>query len=294
MQFSKSSLLEILYHPLRVGKEIGQSLHMLSPDCLRVLIFHDVAPYDYCRFEEQMRWLSRSWKFVTPAQFSALAAGSEPIKGRNLLITFDDGFASNREIAEKVLNPMSIQAIFFVVSDFIAMEDEAIAKKFIADNICLGVYADPLPAHWKNMSWNDLEALLEQGHIIGGHTKSHARLSDIVDPKILQDEIVRSADIVSGKLGTPVDHFAYTFGDLNSISKPALEIAKKRFRFVFSGIRGNNDGGSDCIYRDAAATQDEMLNYFIYPNRLLGSFLEGVADFHYKTKRKELQSWFGV
>ena len=48
-----------------------------------------------------------------------MISGSEPIQGNNLLITFDDGLISNRIVAEKVLNPLGINAIFFVVTDFI-------------------------------------------------------------------------------------------------------------------------------------------------------------------------------
>ena len=48
--------------------------------------------------------------------------------GDNLMITFDDGFFSNRDIAEKILNPMGIQALFFVVSDFVNIDDHDEAK----------------------------------------------------------------------------------------------------------------------------------------------------------------------
>ena len=49
-----------------------------------------------------LRWLARSWKFVSAEEFAALVSGDEPVRGRNLLLTFDDGFASNRRVAERV------------------------------------------------------------------------------------------------------------------------------------------------------------------------------------------------
>jgi peptidoglycan/xylan/chitin deacetylase (PgdA/CDA1 family) len=291
MSISKS-FLKGIYHPLKIARGAGRTLGWVNDHSLRVLIFHDVAPQEYKLFGQQMRWLAKSWNFVTPAQFAAMASGRQQIEGRNLLVTFDDGFASNREVAKEILNPMGIKAIFFAVSDFIDMRDDVVSRRFIKDKICVGLDADPLPLHWKNMSWNDLAALLEQGHTIGAHTKTHARLSEITDPAELKKEIVDSADIISAKLGVDIDHFAYTFGDLNSISRQALEIAKSRFRFIYSGIRGDNAGNTELIFRDAAATQDEMLNYFIYPNNLLGSFLEGAADFRYDAKRKKIQDWY--
>lgn len=52
-----------------------------------------------------------------------MLAGDETINGRNLLLSFDDGFASNRDVAEKILNPLDIKALFFVVSDFVNLKD---------------------------------------------------------------------------------------------------------------------------------------------------------------------------
>ena len=71
-----------------------------------------------------------------------------------------------------------------------------------------------VPDHWNNMSWRDLEFLLDSGHAIGAHTAHHARLSNISDSE-LEAEIVESADLIEDKLGISVKHFAYTFGDSN-------------------------------------------------------------------------------
>ena len=226
---------------------ILRSLGRLPQDNLRVLICHDIAPSDQDRFAAQLRWLARSWNFVSPDRFSAMVSGDERIQGRNVLVTFDDGFASNRVVAEQVLNPMGVQAIFFVVSDFAAMEDHDQARRFVADRVQPGSEAEHLPAHWRNMGWADLEALLEQGHHIGAHTRTHARLSDLVDELELEREIVSGADTLEHRLGVPIDHFAFTFGDLASFSPKALVVARRRFRFIHSGLRGDNGGGSLAI-----------------------------------------------
>ena len=64
-----------------------------------------------------------------------MISGLEPIQDNNLLITFDDGLISNRIVAEKVLNPLGIKAIFFVVTDFIDIKNVDDARQFVADNI---------------------------------------------------------------------------------------------------------------------------------------------------------------
>ena len=179
---------------------------------------------------------------------------------------------------------MGIQALFFIVSDFMSLQNQEDAIDFISKNIQPGSQPIDLPETWNNMTQKDLEALLEQGHTIGAHTKTHARLSNIKVEKNLQEEIISCADILEKKLGVPIDHFAYTFGDLASFSEEALLIAKRRFRFIYSGLRGDNSQSTVpyAIKRDSAATQDARSNYSVFSNSLLGSILEGTADFKYK------------
>ena len=286
-------LLAGTYQPLKLVKNIARSLRLSPADRLRVLLYHDIAPGDLDRFGAQLRWLAKSWNFVSPDLFAAMISGDEPISGRNLLVTFDDGFASNRIVAEQVLRPMGVRAIFFVVSDFAAMEDRGEARRFIADRVQPGADPDDLPEHWGNMGWTDLEALLEQGHCIGAHTRTHARLSDVTDEHELNREIVSSADTLRRRLGAPVEHFAYPFGDLASFSLEALMVAGRRFRFVHSGLRGGDEGGVSpfALRRDASAGQDRSSNYSVFSNSLLGTFLEGGADFRYTASGDQLDSW---
>lgn len=285
--------LAAAYYPLRLAKAIGRSLGLSPRNQLRVLIYHDIAPAEQARFAAQLRWLARSWSFVSPDRFANMVAGDEPIRGRNLLLTFDDGFSSNRVVAEDVLDPLGIRALFFVVSDLVRIEDRNEARRFMAERLFPELHIEKLPAHWSNMGWRDLELLLEQGHCIGCHTASHARLSEIESHVQLEQEIVSSAQALEQRLGVPIEHFSYTFGDLDSFSESALAIARKRFRYVYSGLRGDNARGVSpfTLRRDSAAGQDPLFNYTTLSNSLLGSFLEGAADGHYARSRARLDAW---
>lgn len=247
---------------------------------LRVLLYHDIPTELQDRFAGQLRWLARSWKFVSPQQFEAMASGADPIIGFNLLLTFDDGFASNRVVAEHVLRPMGIKAVFFVISDLVGITDPVEARRFIVQNVFPKTSEHHVPRHLRNMSWPDLEALIEQGHIIGAHTRTHVRLADVTTERGLEAEIIDSADALERRLGTPVDHFAYTFGDRHSFTEQTAAVAKRRFRFIHTGMRGDNSGVCQHgIRRDAQTPAD--------PNSLLGAFVEGFADFRYPTVMRE-------
>ena len=254
---------------------------------LRVLLYHDIASEDQVAFERQLNWLSQRWSFISPDYFTEVLNGETAIQKDSLLLTFDDGFASNRKVVEEVLNPMGIKALFFIISDFVDIEDYEESRQFIVKHIYPGKSLDNLPKQLKNMSWEDIEALLDHGHTIGAHTKSHARLSEIKTSCGLFDEIVSSADRLENQLGISIEHFAYTFGDYASLSSQALNVAKQRFRYIYSGLRGDNADMTStfAIRRDALKPTD--------PNKLLGFFLEGGADLLYKRSRKILDQWAG-
>jgi peptidoglycan/xylan/chitin deacetylase (PgdA/CDA1 family) len=144
---------------------------------------------------------------------------------------------------------------------------------------------EKLPPYLNSMKWADLEHLLEQGHTIGAHTRSHARLSEISSSGGLEDEIVSSADSLGNHLGVNIEHFAYTFGDLASFSSQSLSVAQKRFRYVYSSLRGNNTIGTSsfAIRRDVLTPSDSKA--------LVGAFLEGGADFLYRSSLNNLDYW---
>ena len=273
------------YPALNLFRRFGHFTGLNRSKRLRVLLYHDIAPEEHEVFESQLGWLSRHWTFISPDQFTSLINGEATIQNNSLLLTFDDGFASNLIVAEKILNPMGIQALFFVVSDFVAIEDYEEARQFIVRHIQPGTSMDELPTHLYNMRWTDLEVLLELGHTIGAHTRSHARLSEIRSSGGLFDEIVSSADSLENHLGVRLENFAYTFGDLDSFSSQALQVAQQRFRYVYSGLRGNNVNGTSsfAIRRDALMPTN--------PHALVGAFLEGGADFIYKRSLNHLQDW---
>lgn len=280
------------YYPLRAANRIATAVGLRSPHRLRALILHDIPPSEEARFAAQLRWLSRRWRFVSPAEFSSMLVGRTEIRGANLLLTFDDGFASNRGIAERVLNPAGIKALFFVITDLLSITDPAEGRRYMGERLGFDLRPDDVPAGWSNLTWNDLPGLLDRGHAIGAHTATHIRLSDVRDERQLQHEIVESADTLARRLGATIDHFAFTYGDLASLSRSAFDVARQRFAFIHSGMRGDNAGAPPlAIRRDPCAMIDRAHNYFLYSNPFTGALLEGAGDRRHAADLARLDAW---
>jgi peptidoglycan/xylan/chitin deacetylase (PgdA/CDA1 family) len=279
------SLLAAAYQPLRLGNNLLRSVGLRDGSRLRVLLYHDIAPHEQKRFAAQLHWLAQSWSFVSPQQFEDMMRGDAPITGANLLLSFDDGFASNRKVAEEILNPLGIKALFFVVSDFVNLMDGDDFRAFIAHHICPGLPIVAVPDHFRNMTWNDLAWLLETGHTIGAHTRTHARLSELKQANELEAEIIDSANVLESNLGVKIEHFAYPFGNLSSFSPAALAVVRQRFSFIYTGLRGDNACGAPpwALRRDTIAPANS--------HGLIGALLEGGADIRYARDLAQCESW---
>ncbi len=280
----KNFLLSTAYYPLRVKRFFNLFGAPSGAGRLRVLLYHDIAPFERELFASQLKWLGRKWRFITPAIFEGMVAGLIPVDQDSLLLTFDDGFISNREVAETILNPLGIKALFFVVSDFTGIDCLEKSHDFIVKNIYPNLEKSKVPSHWGNMGWDDLRYLLDCGHTIGAHTASHARLTNI-STDLLANEIIVSADYLSSRLGINIEHFAYTFGDILGFSERALEIARTRFKYIHTGLRGVNGNISPswAIRRDSIAPNN--------PTLMMGALLEGAADPLYKRDLVKYESW---
>lgn len=276
----KHYLLIAGYYPLRAFNKIGRR----RTSRLRVLLYHNISPTDEANFECQLRWLSKSWQFVTPEHFSEMVDGTKPVERDSLLLTFDDGFMSNRVVTERVLNPLGISALFFIVSNFANLSRHGDWRRFVAEKIDPGLRPEDIPNHKQNMSVGDLKFLKETGHTIGAHTANHKRLSTTLIEN-LDYEIIKSADDLEQSVGIKIEHFAYTFGDLSSFSLSSLTLARSRFKYIYTGLRGNNAGtNSPCVIRrDSCSPTDHPF--------VLGAFLEGGVDRLYKTSLEDFESW---
>lgn len=273
----KNLILKILY------SVIGE----INSNQLRVIIFHDIENNQQQKFEKLIKKLKETWNIITPIEFKKLITNNNVnIKKKNILITFDDGYKSQKKITEKYLDPLNIKALFFVVSDFIKLKTKEEAHNFIRKNFYKEEKSElNLDESTLNMSQEDIQELIGNGHTIGGHTSTHAELSKIKDNNIFFDEIVNSSLRLENIIQNyKIEDFAYTFGDLESIDEKSTKTILQNYKYLYSGLRGNNlNLNSKIIRRDAISLNE--------PFEVISAYLNGYTDFIYKTKINKLEKW---
>ena len=129
---------------------------------------------------------------------------------RQVSITFDDGFVSNWEKALPCMTEFGCRAINYLVADRIGQTSDWEARE--------GGEADPL------MNESQIRDWLAAGHWIGAHTCTHPRLS-LLSRKEAREEIFSGKKKLEDRFGTPVDHFAYPYGDYNETTVELVQEA---------------------------------------------------------------------
>jgi peptidoglycan/xylan/chitin deacetylase (PgdA/CDA1 family) len=203
------------------------------------LILHDIPERNEESLAELLLMAQSIYPIISPQDCQAVLKGEKKLEETQFLLTFDDGFYSNRVIAETVLKKLKIKAVFFVCSDFINLNKED-AQNFIYNQLKEKEDEINFKEDKIAMDWEDLKWLLREGHIIGSHTSSHRSLSTLNSDSDYITEIIDSGNYLEKQLNTPIAWFSFPFGKISSIGKKPLEIISKRYQFCFSGIRGTN------------------------------------------------------
>lgn len=173
----------------------------------------------------------------------------------------DDGFKNNLKAAE-ILNEFGVKACFFVCPDIIGQSNGEVIKNFCNQRLHLP------PVEFLN--WDDISQLQKQGHEIGSHTMSHAKLTETPDAI---NEIAQSKYVLEKRVG-PVKHFAYPYGRY-------FHINRQLFYAVFESgyvscasaergchINGHNSEAKPLIRRDQVILDWKLshIQYFLNHN----------------------------
>ena len=252
----------------------------------RILLFHEINSFEEKSFENIIRNSNKRHSILDPNDLSSVPMAIRARTGREVFVTFDDGFESDFKIAQEVLNPMGIKAIFFVIPGFIEATDKGHSKEFLRDQLYSGISKEfKIPSNLRSMSWDQIRTLVEQGHIIGSHSMSHRRLSEITELGELEYEIIESGKVIEKQIDAKVRHFAFPFGNVTGFSKPAADIAIANYEFVFSGIRGSNFR----LPRGRILRRETVFPWD--PKGFELAVLAGGADKRYEKQLKILDSW---
>jgi peptidoglycan/xylan/chitin deacetylase (PgdA/CDA1 family) len=141
-------------------------------------------------FEAMMAYLKEAgYHPVTQTQlFQALFEGV-PLPEKPVMLTFDDGYLDNYQVAVPALQKYGFPATFYVITDKIGTSEY--------------------------MTWEQVMELDREGMDIGSHTSSHLDLTTL-SAADLQHELGDSGAAISSRLGHPVYWLCYPAGEYDA------------------------------------------------------------------------------
>jgi peptidoglycan/xylan/chitin deacetylase (PgdA/CDA1 family) len=117
--------------------------------------------------------------------------------GRTFVITFDDGYKNNYEIALPVLKAFGFTATIFIPTEFVGKKATWKKKQDVPD--------------FSLLSWREIEEMSQQDIDFQPHGSTHACLLPLA-LKDIESEIVQSKAEIEKRIGKQADVFCYPYG----------------------------------------------------------------------------------
>jgi peptidoglycan/xylan/chitin deacetylase (PgdA/CDA1 family) len=192
----------------------------------RAIALHEAD--DIVLFRDRLQWLKEHYEVLTVQEWL-----TKPVTSRTqILLSFDDGYASWADSLAATLEDMRIPALFFVSSGVVGLQGaEAVA------------FAKRRLRRTRELRFISLGQLRElAGHHrfqIGAHTVNHVDLGRLTESERVRREIEDDRERLRQWTGRAVRWFAYPFGGPENIAATAREQVKQLdFDAAFSLVPG--------------------------------------------------------
>lgn len=237
----RRTLAELYYYTTYPGRRwYHRRLAAAGRAPVAVLTFHRIADdganlwtMRTADFVKVIRWLKPRFRMVSLAHLQETVRGWSNERP-SAAITFDDGYADNCRVALPLLIEERIPCTYFVTSAGV-LEGAPFAHDTQMGN-----------HHLAPNTLEQLRELARGGIDIGAHTRTHADIGRIADPRRLVDEVATSRDELEAALGQPIRYFAFPFGCPENLSAEAFRVARAAgFDGACSAYGGWNFPGDD-------------------------------------------------
>jgi peptidoglycan/xylan/chitin deacetylase (PgdA/CDA1 family) len=188
--------------------------HFYNRKQIPVLCYHNVTKnlgkedmlwISEANLNEQLKMLHDSgYQSILPDHLYQYLTTGTAIPAKSIMISFDDTHEEHFSIAAPVLKRYGFKAVFFPMT------------------VCIGK---------KNfMTTAQIKILSDNGHVIGGHTWNHPKITTLKG-KEWEQQIDKPKLLLEKITGKPVNYFAYPYGTWNDVS--ILELKKRGIKAAF-------------------------------------------------------------
>jgi len=215
-------------------------LRLLPYKSVPIISYHGIANippekaiflhYPLDRFIRQMKYLyDGGFNTIHLDDIIKWLKDGQPIKGKPVVISFDDGLLETYTTVFPILLKYNLSATIFIVT------------KYIGRKITWGQFE---PVNYLN--WRQCKEMSKYGISFQSHTCTHPDLTTLTR-KEAWNELFKSKKIIEDKLAIPVKHLAYPFGRYNGM---IIDLAKKAgYNATYAAVRSESENNIYCMER---------------------------------------------
>src|SRR2546425_11821268 len=222
---------------------------------LPILLYHKIDripagaryPRSYVtpeRFDAQLALLRRrGYESVSFADYLAYRRGAARLPRRPVIITFDDGYRSNRDVALPLLQQHGFRATIFLVAGRVG-----------------GTNAwDPDEIQEPLLDAAAIRAMQARGIEFGSHSATHARLTALHPAAVLR-ELRDSRALLGAVLGPPRPVLGDPYGAHNALSR---RVAREAGYEAAVAIRRRMNGDGTDLRSEEHTSELQSLAYLV-------------------------------
>ncbi|SDF20351.1 hypothetical protein SPACI_013590 [Sporomusa acidovorans DSM 3132] len=149
---------------------------------------HNSLTLSDSEFEAQIKYLYKhGYTPIGPDELADYLQNGTELPSKPILITFDDGYEDNYQVAYPILKKYHFKATIFLITDFIGNNN-------------------------RYLTWDQIKEMSDNGISFESHTLSHIALPKASDEEI-RAQLLRSKEGLEWRLGKKVEYLAYPGGE---------------------------------------------------------------------------------
>ncbi|MCB0762509.1 MAG: polysaccharide deacetylase family protein [Flavobacteriales bacterium] len=212
---------------------------------IRFPYYHHVFDDEKNGFERQLKYLKKFGDFISMDEACDLLGRAQKINGRFFCVSFDDGFANCASNMVEVTRTLDIPVLIYLPTRFINMtidrSNVEVLEVFKLKNT--------LPIDF--LTWEQCQALLDDGVSFGSHAHQHINLATLSDEEVYA-ELETSKLTIENKLDIDCEHIAIPWGrpGVDYREESTVELARMLgYRSIATTLRGSMDANRHNTYR---------------------------------------------
>lgn len=187
---------------------------------------HDDIAISQEAFEAQLDYLrEHGYRALSLAQAIDDIDGRQEALPRSVLLTFDDGYADNVQVALPLLHKYGMRATLFVISAYVGQNNRWNPRA------CYDA---------RHVTWDDLRSWLASGCDIGGHSHHHLCMTRLNTDE-LQEAVQVNKRLLEEQLQITPRAFAYPYGRFNAAVR---DVVGRHYEIAFAVEKGSWDASA--------------------------------------------------